>query len=72
MVGSRRWQEDIEALAERLRVLQVLMLPDLERAERIGSLWKPQDTILRRAADRLRGDRVLGAVLVGMLRESDR
>jgi hypothetical protein len=37
-------------------VLHVLMLPDPERAERIGEFWSsPQSRRLRRTADRLRG-----------------
>jgi hypothetical protein len=46
------------------------MLPDLERAERIGEFWSYPKS--RAFADLLidcEGDRTLRAVLVGMLRE---
>jgi hypothetical protein len=45
-----------KAKLRRAEVLHVLMLPDLERAERIGEFWElPAEPHLRRAADRLRG-----------------
>ena len=38
------------------QLLHVLMLPDFDRADAIGSYWgNPKDPHLRRAADRLRG-----------------
>ena len=48
------------------------MLPDFERAERIGEFWgHPADADLRRAADRLYEGPDAAGVLVGMLRETD-
>ena len=59
--------------APRAELLHVLMLPDFERADRIGEFWGyPGELCIRRAPDRLRGGRTLRAVLVGMLREGDR
>jgi hypothetical protein len=49
------------------------MLPDFERADAIGSYWRNPKT--RTFAELLidcEEDRVLRAVLVGMLREADR
>jgi len=42
-------------LAPRAELLRVLMLPDFDRADAIGSYWESQDPHLRRAPDRLRG-----------------
>jgi hypothetical protein len=42
--------------APRAELLHVLMLPDFERADRIGEFWElPAEPRLRRVADRLRG-----------------
>src|SRR4029450_1311624 len=42
--------------SDRAELLHVLMLPDLERADRIGEFWGyPKKSRLRGAADRLRG-----------------
>jgi hypothetical protein len=57
--------------APRAELLHVLMLPDFERADAIGSYWGNPAT--RTFADLLidcEEDRSLRAVLVGMLRES--
>jgi hypothetical protein len=54
-------------------LLHVLMLPDFDRADRIGEFWGFAES--RTFAELLidwEQDRVLSAVLVGMLRESDR
>jgi hypothetical protein len=72
---ERRLRERLDALgpAPRAELLHVLMLPDFDRADRIGEfLGLPAEPHLRRAADRLRGGSDAPAVLVGMLREADR
>jgi hypothetical protein len=68
---ERRLKERLHALspAPRAELLHVLMLPDFERADRIGEFWGYPESRLRRVADRLRGGSSLRAVLVGMLRE---
>jgi hypothetical protein len=72
---ERRLRARLDALgpAPRAELLHVLMLPDLDRVERIGEFWSyPQS---RTFAERLidcEEDRTLRAVLVGMLREADR
>ena len=49
------------------------MLPDFERADRIGEFWNyPQSRAFAELLIDCEEDRVLRAVLVGMLRESDR
>jgi hypothetical protein len=72
---ERRFRERLDALgpAPRAELLHVLMLPDLERADRIGSYWGNRAT--RAFAELLidcEENRVLRAVLVGMLREAQR
>jgi len=69
---ERRLRERLEALgaAPRAELLHVLMLPDLDRADRIGEFWGNPET--RAFAELLidgEEDRTLRAVLVGMLRE---
>ena len=50
--------------------LQVLLLPDLDRAERIGEFWSyPQSRTFAELLIDFEEDRTLRAVLVGMLRE---
>ena len=54
-------------------LLHVLMLPDLERTERIGEFWSyPQSRTFAELLIECEVDRTLRAVLVGMLREADR
>jgi hypothetical protein len=72
---ERRLGERLDALgpAPRAELLHVLMLPDLERAERIGEFWGyPESRIFAELLIDYEEDRVLRAVLVGMLREADR
>ena len=55
---ERRLRERLDALgpAPCAELLHVLMLPDFDRADAIGSYWgNPQDPNLRRTPDRLRG-----------------
>jgi hypothetical protein len=55
---ERRLRACLDALgpAPRAELLHVLMLPDFERADRIGAYWgNPKTRAVRRAADRLRG-----------------
>jgi hypothetical protein len=69
---ERQLQARLDALgpAPRAELLRVLMLPDLERAERIGEFWSYRQS--RSFAELLidcEEDRTLRAVLVGMLRD---
>ena len=69
---ERRLRERLDALgpAPRAELLHVLMLPDLERAERIGELWScPPSRMFAELLIDCEEDR---AVLVGMLREAER
>jgi hypothetical protein len=55
---ERELRERLDALgpAPRAEVLHVLMLPDFERADRIGEFWGyPESRAFRRTSDRLRG-----------------
>jgi hypothetical protein len=71
-----RWlRERLEALgpAPRAELLHVLMLPDLERAERIGEFWGyPESRTFAQLLIDCEEDWTLRAVLVGMLREAER
>jgi hypothetical protein len=72
---EKQRQERLDALgpAPRAELLHVLMLPDFERADRIGEFWGYSES---RAFAELLIDceegRTLRPVLVGMLREADR
>jgi hypothetical protein len=71
-----RWLQerpDALGLAPRAELLHVLMLPDFERADRIGEFWSyPESREFAELLIDCEEDRTLRAVLVGMLRESDR
>ena len=70
-----RLQQRLDVLpkAARAELLHVLMLPDLERVERIGEFWSYSQS--RAFAELLidaEEDRTLRAVLIGMLRDIER
>jgi hypothetical protein len=72
---ERRLRERLDALgpAPRAELLHVLMLPDFERADRIGEFWGyPQSRAFVELLIDCEEDRTLRAVLVGMLREAER
>jgi len=56
--------------AARAELLRVLMLPDFERADRIGESWSyPQSRAFAELLIDAEEDRIVRALLVGMLRE---
>jgi hypothetical protein len=72
---ERQLRARLDALepARRAELLHVLLLPDLERAERIGGVLEL--SLSRTFAELLiecEEDRTLRAVLVGMLREGEK
>jgi hypothetical protein len=72
---ERRLRARLDALgpAPRAELLHVLMLSDFERADRIGAFWGyPESRAFAELLIDCEEDRTLPAVLVGMLRESDR
>jgi hypothetical protein len=71
---ERRLQKRLDALgpAPRVELVHVLMLPDFERADRIGEFWGyPESRAFAELLIDSEEDRILRAVLVGMLREAD-
>jgi hypothetical protein len=69
---ERLLRERLDALgpAPRAELLHVLMLPDFDRADRIGEFWGyPESRAFAELLIDCEEDRTLRAVLVGMLRE---
>ncbi len=57
----------------RAELLHVLMLPNFDRAERIGEFWgNPKTRTFAELLIDCEEDRALRAELIGMLREGDR
>jgi hypothetical protein len=72
---ERQLRERLDALgpAPRAELLRVLMLPDFDRADRIGEFWGyPESRAFAGLLIDCEEDRTLRAVLVGMVREFDR
>jgi hypothetical protein len=66
-------RQRLEALppAARAELLHVLRLPDFDRADRIGEFWgHPESRAFAELLIDCEEDRVLRAVLVGMLRQT--
>ena len=73
--NERALRERLDTLgpAPRAELLHVLMLPDFERADRIGEIWShPESRAFAGLLIDCEEDWTLRAVLVGMLREADR
>jgi hypothetical protein len=69
---ERRLRERLDALGPMARhaLLKVLLMPDSERADRIGSYWgNPKTRTFTELLIDCEEDRALRAVLVGVLRE---
>ena len=67
-------RERLDALgpAPRAELLHVLMLPDFERADRIGEFWSyPQSRAFAELLIDCEEDRTLRTLLIGMLREME-
>jgi hypothetical protein len=69
MSSQLRERLDVLGPAPRTELLHVLMLPDFDRADRIGEFWGyPQSRAFAELLIDCEEDRTLRAVLVGMLR----
>jgi len=67
-----RARPDAPPPAPRPELLHVLMLPDFDRADAIGSYWgNPKTRTFAELLIDCEEDRILRAVLVGMLREGN-
>ena len=72
---ERRLRERLDALgaAPRAELLRVLVLPDFERADRIGEFWgHPETRTFGELLIDLEEDKYAKAVIWGLLREMER
>ena len=71
-LSAAYWRSRRPRSAPRAELLHVLMLPDFERADRIGEFWgSPRRRTFAELLIDCEEDRLLRAVLLGMLREPD-
>lgn len=73
MERALRHRLDARPLAARAELRHVLMLPDLQRAERIGEFWgHPETREFGELLIDLEEDRTARAVIFGLLAQMDR